>query len=182
MSQNEILLEKKSKRSKILKLKFPRTEEERRLRTQSMRKLEVKKEQQQQNFVDLACECSAVICCRVTPKQKAMVVDLVKRYKKAITLAIGDGANDVNMIKSESRPQARAASCQRGNGGALSGGSLSLLGLSRSRPLTKALACDDDTHDPALRKLTALLVGECSRRDCAMHGAKFQVGQTAQRA
>ncbi|XP_043744731.1 phospholipid-transporting ATPase IC isoform X1 [Cervus elaphus] len=96
---NEILLEKKSKRSKILKLKFPRTEEERRLRTQSMRRLEVKKEQQQQNFVDLACECSAVICCRVTPKQKAMVVDLVKRYKKAITLAIGDGANDVNMIK-----------------------------------------------------------------------------------
>ena len=74
-----------------------------------MRKLEVRKEQQQQNFVDLAYECSAVICCRVTPKQKAMVVDLVKRYKKAITLAIGDGANDVNMIKSESRPQASLA-------------------------------------------------------------------------
>ncbi|KAI5941490.1 Phospholipid-transporting ATPase IC [Manis javanica] len=96
---NEILLEKKIKRSKILKLKFPRTEEERRMRTQSKRQLEAKKEQRQKNFVDLACECSAVICCRVTPKQKAMVVDLVKRYKKAITLAIGDGANDVNMIK-----------------------------------------------------------------------------------
>ncbi|CAH7029259.1 Atp8b1 [Phodopus roborovskii] len=96
---NEILLEKKSKRSKILKLKFPRTEEERRIRTQSRRRLEEKKERRQKNFVDLACECSAVICCRVTPKQKAMVVDLVKRYKKAITLAIGDGANDVNMIK-----------------------------------------------------------------------------------
>ncbi|XP_011827134.1 PREDICTED: phospholipid-transporting ATPase IC [Mandrillus leucophaeus] len=96
---NEILLEKKTKRSKILKLKFPRTEEERRMRTQSKRRLEAKKEQRQKNFVDLACECSAVICCRVTPKQKAMVVDLVKRYKKAITLAIGDGANDVNMIK-----------------------------------------------------------------------------------
>uniref|UniRef100_A0A8C4L2R7 Phospholipid-transporting ATPase n=1 Tax=Equus asinus asinus TaxID=83772 RepID=A0A8C4L2R7_EQUAS len=66
---------------------------------ENKRRLEAKKEQQQQNFVDLACECSAVICCRVTPKQKAMVVDLVKRYKKAITLAIGDGANDVNMIK-----------------------------------------------------------------------------------
>ncbi|KAL4682862.1 hypothetical protein H8957_006473 [Semnopithecus entellus] len=92
---NEILLEKKTKRSKILKLKFPRTEEERRMRTQSKRRLEAKKEQRQKNFVDLACECSAVICCR----QKAMVVDLVKRYKKAITLAIGDGANDVNMIK-----------------------------------------------------------------------------------
>ncbi|XP_008584318.1 PREDICTED: probable phospholipid-transporting ATPase IC [Galeopterus variegatus] len=96
---NEILLEKKTKRSKILKLKFPRTEEEKRMRTQSKRRLEAKKEQRQKNFVDLACECSAVICCRVTPKQKAMVVDLVKRYKKAITLAIGDGANDVNMIK-----------------------------------------------------------------------------------
>lgn len=74
------------------------------MRTQSKRRLEAKKEQRQRNFVDLACECSAVICCRVTPKQKAMVVDLVKRYKKAITLAIGDGANDVNMIKSELRP------------------------------------------------------------------------------
>lgn len=29
------------------------------------------------------------------------MVDLVKKYKKAITLAIGDGANDVNMIKSK---------------------------------------------------------------------------------
>lgn len=107
MSQNEILLEKKTKTSKILKLKFPRTEEERRIRTQSKRRLEAKKEQRQKNFVDLACECSAVICCRVTPKQKAMVVDLVKRYKKAITLAIGDGANDVNMIKSESRARSQ---------------------------------------------------------------------------
>ncbi|XP_019496153.1 PREDICTED: phospholipid-transporting ATPase IC [Hipposideros armiger] len=96
---NEILLEKKTKTGNILKLKFPRTEEERRIRTQSKRRLEARKEQRQKNFVDLACECSAVICCRVTPKQKAMVVDLVKRYKKAITLAIGDGANDVNMIK-----------------------------------------------------------------------------------
>ncbi|XP_053557121.1 phospholipid-transporting ATPase IC-like [Bombina bombina] len=33
------------------------------------------------------------------PSQKAMVVELVKKYKKAVTLAIGDGANDVNMIK-----------------------------------------------------------------------------------
>lgn len=41
----------------------------------------------------------AVICCRVTPLQKAMVVQLIKKYKKAVTLAIGDGANDVSMIK-----------------------------------------------------------------------------------
>uniref|UniRef100_A0A803XUQ5 Phospholipid-transporting ATPase n=1 Tax=Meleagris gallopavo TaxID=9103 RepID=A0A803XUQ5_MELGA len=50
-------------------------------------------------FVDLATSCQAVICCRVTPKQKALIVQLVKKHKKATTLAIGDGANDVNMIK-----------------------------------------------------------------------------------
>ncbi|XP_035464133.2 phospholipid-transporting ATPase ID [Scophthalmus maximus] len=46
-----------------------------------------------------ACMCQTVICCRVTPLQKAQVVQLVKKYKQAITLAIGDGANDVSMIK-----------------------------------------------------------------------------------
>ncbi|XP_077778143.1 phospholipid-transporting ATPase IK [Podarcis muralis] len=50
-------------------------------------------------FVELATTCQAVICCRVTPKQKALIVQMVKRHKKAISLAIGDGANDVNMIK-----------------------------------------------------------------------------------
>ncbi|KAM3847610.1 phospholipid-transporting ATPase ID-like isoform 2-T4 [Vipera latastei] len=50
-------------------------------------------------LVDTACMCKTVICCRVTPLQKAQVVDLVKKYKKAVTLAIGDGANDVGMIK-----------------------------------------------------------------------------------
>lgn len=51
------------------------------------------------DFLELACMCKAVICCRVTPGQKKAVVDLVKTHKKAITLAIGDGANDVSMIK-----------------------------------------------------------------------------------
>lgn len=50
-------------------------------------------------LLELGCSCKAVICCRVTPLQKALVVDLVKRNKKSITLAIGDGANDVSMIK-----------------------------------------------------------------------------------
>lgn len=48
-----------------------------------------------------ACMCQTVICCRVTPLQKAQVVELVKKHKSAVTLAIGDGANDVSMIKSE---------------------------------------------------------------------------------
>ncbi|XP_028399052.1 phospholipid-transporting ATPase ID-like [Dendronephthya gigantea] len=51
-------------------------------------------------FLELATHCKAVICCRVTPLQKALVVELVKRNVKAVTLAIGDGANDVSMIKS----------------------------------------------------------------------------------
>ncbi|CAB1334602.1 unnamed protein product [Coregonus sp. 'balchen'] len=50
-------------------------------------------------FVSTACACRAVICCRVTPLQKALVVELIKKHKKAVTLAIGDGANDVSMIK-----------------------------------------------------------------------------------
>lgn len=36
---------------------------------------------------------------RVSPLQKALVVKLVKKNKKAILLAIGDGANDVSMIQ-----------------------------------------------------------------------------------
>lgn len=47
--------------------------------------------------------CKSVICCRVTPLQKAQVVELVKKYKQVVTLAIGDGANDVSMIKGASR-------------------------------------------------------------------------------
>ncbi|XP_039438836.1 probable phospholipid-transporting ATPase IM isoform X4 [Culex pipiens pallens] len=50
-------------------------------------------------FLEIASHCRAVICCRVTPLQKAMVVELIKRSKNAVTLAIGDGANDVSMIK-----------------------------------------------------------------------------------
>ncbi|CAI7637393.1 unnamed protein product [Penicillium palitans] len=50
-------------------------------------------------FLDLAVICKAVVCCRVSPLQKALVVKLVKRHKKALLLAIGDGANDVSMIQ-----------------------------------------------------------------------------------
>uniref|UniRef100_A0A0R3S3R4 Phospholipid-transporting ATPase n=1 Tax=Elaeophora elaphi TaxID=1147741 RepID=A0A0R3S3R4_9BILA len=57
------------------------------------------KRELERTFLDIGCLCRAVVCCRVTPLQKAMVVDLVKRNKKAVTLAIGDGANDVSMIK-----------------------------------------------------------------------------------
>ena len=51
-------------------------------------------------FLELAVLCKAVVCCRVSPLQKALVVKLVKKNRKAILLAIGDGANDVSMIQS----------------------------------------------------------------------------------
>ncbi|KAF9053140.1 phospholipid-translocating ATPase [Panaeolus papilionaceus] len=47
----------------------------------------------------LAILCEGVICCRVSPLQKALVVRLVKDGLGAMTLAIGDGANDVSMIQ-----------------------------------------------------------------------------------
>lgn len=55
--------------------------------------------QMEKMFLDIISQCRSVICCRVTPLQKALVVELVKKYKHAVTLAIGDGANDVSMIK-----------------------------------------------------------------------------------
>lgn len=52
-----------------------------------------------QRLLQVAQRCAAVICCRVSPLQKAQVVTLVKDNLKVITLAIGDGANDVSMIQ-----------------------------------------------------------------------------------
>jgi phospholipid-transporting ATPase len=50
-------------------------------------------------FMRLAEKMKVVIACRVSPKQKAEIVNLVKdKYPDKTTLAIGDGANDVNMI------------------------------------------------------------------------------------
>lgn len=51
------------------------------------------------NFLKISKTCEAVICCRVSPSQKADVVRLIKQDdEEAVTLAIGDGANDVSMI------------------------------------------------------------------------------------
>jgi phospholipid-translocating ATPase len=50
-------------------------------------------------LLDVSRKCKSVICCRVTPLQKAQVVQMIKEAEKCITLAIGDGANDVSMIK-----------------------------------------------------------------------------------
>ena len=53
-----------------------------------------------QRFLDLTLNSQAVVCCRVSPMQKALVVRMIKsNIENAITLAIGDGANDVSMIQ-----------------------------------------------------------------------------------
>jgi len=51
------------------------------------------------NLIDLCTSCKSVICCRVSPIQKAEMVQLVREHTGAISLAIGDGANDVAMIQ-----------------------------------------------------------------------------------
>ncbi|OVA10185.1 Cation-transporting P-type ATPase [Macleaya cordata] len=50
-------------------------------------------------FLELAVGCASVICCRSSPKQKALVTRLVKNGTGKTTLAIGDGANDVGMLQ-----------------------------------------------------------------------------------
>ncbi|ANQ11113.1 Phospholipid-transporting ATPase [Plasmodium coatneyi] len=52
----------------------------------------------ERKFFYLADKCSSVICGRVSPYQKGAIVSSANRLLKKITLAIGDGANDRNMI------------------------------------------------------------------------------------
>ncbi|KAI9455310.1 hypothetical protein HD554DRAFT_2042818 [Boletus coccyginus] len=51
------------------------------------------------SFLELALFSKAIICCRVSPLQKALVVKLVKKNQNSILLVIGYGANDVSMIQ-----------------------------------------------------------------------------------
>lgn len=51
-------------------------------------------------FVNIAIRCHAVLCCRLSPIQKAKIVKLIKESdERPITAAIGDGANDISMIQ-----------------------------------------------------------------------------------
>jgi len=51
-------------------------------------------------YLDLAVGVDSVICCRASPSQKAAMVSAVRKtVKNSVTLAIGDGANDIAMIQ-----------------------------------------------------------------------------------
>lgn len=52
-----------------------------------------------QKFLLLCKQCKSVLCCRVSPAQKAAVVSMVKQGLDVMTLSVGDGANDVAMIQ-----------------------------------------------------------------------------------
>ncbi|KAJ5887422.1 hypothetical protein N7495_007463 [Penicillium taxi] len=52
-----------------------------------------------QRFLLLCKQCKAVLCCRVSPSQKAAVVNMVRHGLDIMALSIGDGANDVAMIQ-----------------------------------------------------------------------------------
>jgi phospholipid-translocating ATPase len=60
--------------------------------------LEVAMDHCKQPLTQLLMGAASAICCRVTPKQKAELVRIVKDDGK-MTLAIGDGGNDVSMIQ-----------------------------------------------------------------------------------
>ena len=59
----------------------------------------VLEERIRQKFLLLCKQCKSVLCCRVSPSQKAAVVEMVKQGLDVMTLSIGDGANDVAMIQ-----------------------------------------------------------------------------------
>lgn len=41
-------------------------------------------------FVELACQCPAVVCCRCSPTQKAQIVTLLQQHTANRTCAIGE--------------------------------------------------------------------------------------------
>uniref|UniRef100_J3LND5 Phospholipid-transporting ATPase n=1 Tax=Oryza brachyantha TaxID=4533 RepID=J3LND5_ORYBR len=55
--------------------------------------------EREEKLFEVAIACDVVLCCRVAPLQKAGIVDLIKKRTSDMTLAIGDGANDVSMIQ-----------------------------------------------------------------------------------
>lgn len=51
-------------------------------------------------FFNLVVASDSVICCRASPSQKAFLVRQIRlKVKHSMTLAIGDGANDIAMIQ-----------------------------------------------------------------------------------
>jgi P-type E1-E2 ATPase len=51
------------------------------------------------NFIKLAQGCVSLVCARMSPKQKTVLVELVQKYDSdKVVLTVGDGANDIGML------------------------------------------------------------------------------------
>jgi phospholipid-translocating ATPase len=50
-------------------------------------------------FLEVACAAPAVVCCRCSPTQKGQIVRLIRTHTGKCTAAIGDGGNDIPMIR-----------------------------------------------------------------------------------
>ncbi|KAL4146206.1 hypothetical protein PRNP1_012076 [Phytophthora ramorum] len=85
---------------------FPSRDARLKMSAEAMQRVEVLTEK----LLNVARVCKALIACRVSPSQKADIVQLVRKGgrqgsgqkgkgEQPITLAIGDGANDVSMIQ-----------------------------------------------------------------------------------
>lgn len=56
------------------------------------------------DFVYLCSLCASVVCARVSPRQKSLVVGMVRAASpEVVTLSVGDGANDVPMLQVRER-------------------------------------------------------------------------------
>lgn len=64
-------------------------------------------------FLELTTQCDTVVCCRVSPSQKAMTVKLVKDGKNAMTLAIGDGSSPSSLSRGIWEPSVTASPFRR---------------------------------------------------------------------
>ncbi|EEA06994.1 phospholipid-translocating P-type ATPase, flippase family protein [Cryptosporidium muris RN66] len=53
----------------------------------------------EQYLIKLCCLCHTVVFARCTPSQKGQIIRFVRKYMNGVTLAIGDGANDCNMLQ-----------------------------------------------------------------------------------
>ncbi|KAG7393199.1 hypothetical protein PHYPSEUDO_011204 [Phytophthora pseudosyringae] len=54
----------------------------------------------EKEFLELCMQCESVLCARISPKQKELIVGMVRSFcPNKVTLSIGDGANDVPMIQ-----------------------------------------------------------------------------------
>lgn len=53
-------------------------------------------------FFEKMIETDSVVLCRLSPKQKAHIAEILKNEFRKIVCCVGDGGNDVGMIRASS--------------------------------------------------------------------------------